>query len=369
MFVVNNAEFFLSHRLPLGRAAKEAGMEVHVATPDSPAAERIVSEGLRFHPIPLSRSGMHPLRELRTLIALIVLFHALRPDIVHTVTLKPVLYGAVAARLAKVPALVSAISGMGYVFIRRGFRANTFRWFIRWIYRLALRHRNSRVIVQNPDDCAALLNMKIVDDEAVVTIRGSGTDLTVFHPTPEPAGTQVVLLASRMLWDKGVGEFVEAAKRLRARGVLARFVLVGNTDPGNPATIAAEQLQSWRDSGVVEWWGRCTDMAEVFAQCHVVCLPSYREGLPKVLIEAASCGRPIVTTDVPGCREVVRHGINGLLVPARDTWALELALAELIADAQRRAHMGEAGRKLVEHEFAVEQVVTRTLSIYQKLLT
>ncbi len=369
LFVVNDGPFFLSHRLPLAEAAREAGYEVHVATPDDAGAARIRDRGFAFHPIPLVRSGTRLFQEAGSFLALLRLYRALRPDIVHHVTIKPVLYGGLAARLARVPAVVHAVTGLGYLFVARSAKAAALRAAVKAVYRLALRHPRSRVIFQNPDDLAFFRDQRLVRPGQPVLIRGSGVDMTLFAPEPEPGGTPVVLFASRMLWDKGIGEFVGAVKRLRDRGIEARFVLVGDTDPNNPAAVPPAQLKAWQASGLMEWWGRCDDMPGVFAKSHVVCLPSYREGLPKVLVEAAACGRAIVATDVPGCREIVQSGVNGLLVPARDEAALADALQQLIEDPERRRAMGRAGRRLAVEEFALDRVVADTLGLYADLLS
>ena len=369
LYVVNDGPFFLSHRLPLALAARDAGYEVHVATPAWPGAEHLRAQGLVFHDIPLLRRGTRPFQELKGFMALLRLYRGLRTDIVHHVTIKPVLYGGIAARMAGVPAVVSAVPGLGYVFINRGARIAVVRRLVMCVYRLALRQRRLRVIFQNPDDMVLFVKQGLVRRGDGVLIRGSGVDMENFSPRPEAPGTPVVLLASRMLWDKGVGEFVEAAHRLREAGVAARFVLVGDTDPGNPAAIPRTQLEAWRDAGAVEWWGHQADMQEVFAAAQVVCLPSYREGVPKVLIEAAACGRPSVATDVPGCREIVRHEVNGLLVPPRDAQALADALRRLVEDPDLRARLGRAGRDIAVAEFSLRRVIDETLGVYSDLLS
>lgn len=368
LFVVNDAASFLSHRLPLALAAQNAGFDVHVATPEGPAKNAILNAGLNFHSIPLTRSGSKPWQELNTLIALLRLYRRLQPALVHHVTPKPEIYGGIVARLAHVPAAVNAVTGLGYVFIARGFKAALLRSFVKLGYRVAFSHRNQRIIFQNPDDCALFLKAGIVTEKDTVLIKGSGVDISILIPLPEPEDTPLVILASRMLWDKGVKEFVAAAQALRVDGVNARFALVGDTDPGNPAAVPIAQLEAWRDDGIVEWWGRRNDMIPVFAQAHIVCLPSYREGLPRVLIEAAACGRAIVTTDAPGCREIVRHGENGLLVPVRDSKALADALRTLLKYPELRARMGKRGREIVVGDFSEERVIKETLSVYRELL-
>ncbi|MBN1283947.1 MAG: glycosyltransferase family 4 protein [Anaerolineae bacterium] len=369
LFVINQADFFLSHKLPVARAALAAGYEVHVAAPVAPEAAAIQAEGLIFHPVALDRRSLRVWDELFRLRDLYALYRALRPDLVHHFTIKPVIYGGLAARMARVPAVVSAVTGLGYVFLHTGFKAALLKSGVTLLYRLALHHPRAGVIFQNPDDLALFRRRRLVDAGAAVIIKGSGVDMQRFALTPEPGGPPVVLFASRMLWDKGVREYVEAARLLRAQGIKVRLVMAGQSDPHSPAAVPTAQLQAWHDSGLIEWWGHCDDMPAAFAKAHVVCLPSYREGLPKVLVEAAASGRAIVTTDVPGCREVVRHGENGLCVPVRDAAALAGALKRLIEDAPLRQRMAARGRCIAEAEFSVEQVVRETLALYQKLLS
>lgn len=367
LFVVNDAGFFLSHRLCIARAARQEGFEVHVAVPQATDQKRISMEGFLVHSIPLARRSLNPLRDLKTCISLFRLFRRVNPDIVHTVTIKPVIYGGIAARLAQVPAVVSAISGMGYVFIEQGqVRRMLLRRLILILYRFALAHPRSQVIFQNRDDYALFIRNHLIRNQQAVLIRGSGVDVTLFTPKPEPSGMPLVILASRMLWDKGVGEFVKAATNLREQGLEARFALVGRSDPDNPTSISIDQLRSWHNEGFVEWWGQREDMPRIFAECHIVCLPSYREGLPKVLLEAAACGRPIVASDEAGCREIVRHGQNGLLVPSRNAMALAEAIKMLVGNSEMRQKMGREGCKMVQQEFTEDLVVEKTLSLYAK---
>ena len=368
LFVVNDAPFFLSHRLPLALAALEEGYEVHVATPDSPLSATIQKHGLQFHAIPMHRSNMRLWKELKSFRALLNLYRRLQPDLVHHVTIKPVLYGGVAARLTKVPAVVFAVPGLGHVFVQEDLKTGLLRGAVKWAYRYVFGHPNARVIFQNPDDRLLMERAQLLAAENSILIRGSGVDINDFTPGPEAEGVPLVVLAARMLWEKGVGEFVDAAGQLREQKIEARFILAGESDPGNPSAVPVWQLEQWHDSGIVEWWGACDDMTRVFAEAHIVCLPSYREGLPKVLIEAAACGRPIVTTDVPGCREVVRHEENGLLVPVRNPTALAAALRRLIASAVLRQFLGQNGREIAVAEFALDKVIEQTLAIYRGLL-
>ncbi len=367
LFVVNNAAFFLSHRACLAEAARREGWEVHVATPASPDARSIVAAGFHFHRIRMDRGSWNPLSGFVTLVSLARLFVSVRPDIAHLVTIKPVLLGGLAARLVRVPGVVHAIPGLGWVFLARSLGRRLIRRAVVFGYSVALRHQNARTIFQNTDDRAEFLARGLLDRARSVLIRGSGVDLKVFRPTPEPAGPPVVVLPARMLWDKGVGDFVEAARLLRGRGV--RFVLAGDRDAANPAAIDVATLQKWHRDGDIEWWGHCNDMPSVLRASQVICLPSYyREGLPKALLEAAAAARPVITTDAPGCREAVVDGQTGLLVPARDPEALAAALETLLADSALRRRMGEAGRLLAENCFGVESVARQTLQVYDSLL-
>jgi len=366
LYFVTEDWYFCSHRLPLAVAARVAGYEVTVVTRVRAHADVIRSAGLRLVPFEMARRGKNPFRELAHVWQLVRIYRSLCPDVVHHVAMKPVLYGTIAARIARVPHIVNALAGFGFVFSSRDLYARLLRPAIRAMLRRVL--RCGAVIVQNPDDAAMVRDLGI-SDKCVHTIRGSGVDLERFRPGPEADGVPVVVFAARMLHDKGVNEFVAAARMLRAAGVQARFVLVGDTDPGNPSAVSTERLTEWKHEMVVEWWGRREDMPVVFAGCHIVCLPSYyREGLPKVLIEAAACGRPIVTTDVTGCRETVRHGENGLLVPPRDAVALANALRLLIENQDMRQRMGQRGREIAETEFSVENVIRETLAVYRGFL-
>lgn len=366
LFLVTEDWYFVSHRLPLAVAARQAGYEVTVVTRVGEHGHTIRNAGLRLIPIELSRRGKNPFSEMMLVAGLIAIYRRERPDIVHHVAMKPVLYGSLVARLARVRHVVNALAGLGWLFTSESRLANVLGRGARFAFRKLL--NRGAVIVQNPDDMKWLVDLGI-ESSRIHLIRGSGVEVNRFGATPEPDGEPVVMLASRMLWDKGVGEFVAAARNLKQRGVAARFVLVGDPDPANPASIPPGLLESWHAEGVIEWWGHRNDMAQVFAQSHLVCLPSYyREGLPKVLLEAAACSRAIVATDMPGCREIVSHGDNGLLVPPRDEAALADALQSLLQNPERRSRMGTRGRGRAVQEFSVDRVVAETLALYRGLL-
>ena len=365
VFFVTEDWYFCSHRLTLACAARAAGFDVAVVTRVQRHAAQIRDAGIELIPIDLARSSKNPFTESRTLSQLIRIYRRLKPDIVHHVALKPVLYGTIAARLAGVPTVINALAGLGYLFSSMDFAARLSRPLLEIGFRTLL--KPNRVIVQNPDDRQLLVERGLINAQRTTLIRGSGVDLAAFAPAPEANGIPLIVLPARLLWDKGVGEFVAAARLLRQQNVAARLALVGAPDPANPASVPQATLEAWRAEGVVELWGWRDDMAQVFRDCHVACLPSYREGLPKALLEAAACGRPLVTCDVPGCREVVRHGINGLLVPLRNPAALAAALKQLVENPQQRAAFGRAARDLAAAEFSLSAVIDQTLALYREL--
>jgi glycosyltransferase involved in cell wall biosynthesis len=362
LFVVTEDWFFVSHRLPLAVAARGAGFEVAVATRCASHCAAIQEAGVTVIPFGMDRRGLNPLGVLREALALSALLRRERPDLVHLVALRPVVVGQIAARMAGISRVVSAITGMGFLFTAQN-RMNWARRSLEW----ALPRLLSRglTIVQNDEDARQLEALGVVSSRLRL-IPGAGVDTVRFSPTPATAGAPIVMLASRLLWDKGVGEFVEAARQLAEIG--ARFVLVGAVDDDNPAAISRAQLEQWVGEGVVEWWGYRTDMAATLGKASIVCLPSYREGLPKVLLEAMACGKPCITTDAPGCRDAVRHGDNGLLVPVRDAEALATAIRRLLERSEERARMGARGRERAVSEFSQEKVIAATLAVYREVL-
>jgi glycosyltransferase involved in cell wall biosynthesis len=371
LMVVNHAGFFLSHRLPIALAAREAGFDVHVATPQSKHVPQILQTGLKWHSIALSRAGINLFRELETIAGLYRLYRELRPDIVHHVTSKPVLYGTIAARLGGVPAVVNAISGVGYVFTGTTPLHRLLRLIVTSVYRLTMRHKNMRVIFQNREHEHEFVRNRWVLAADAVLIPGSGADPDVFRPTPRGESPVVkVILASRMLYAKGIREFVAAARILRDRQTPAKLILVGEPDPANPQSSTRAELEAWDAEGIVEYRGRSEDMPAVMAGADIFCLPTYYgEGVPKVLIEAAASGLPIVTTDWPGCRDVVEDEVSGLLVPVRDPLALADALERLARDRDLRLKMGTSARAKAISGFSLAMVIDSTLEIYEELMS
>ena len=361
LFYVTEDWYFVSHRMPLALAAQAAGYDVSVVTRVRDHKAAIRQAGLRLIPFENSRTGVNPLAELLTVLRLIRLYRHERPAIVHHVAMKPVLYCSIAASFAGRPRIINALAGMGWIFTAREGGARWLKLIVRWALRRVL--PTGVVLVQNPDDAQLMADLGVAASQIVV-IPGSGVDLTKFRPLPEPVSIPTVVLPARLLWDKGVGEFVAAARSLRRQGIQARFILAGLPDAANPAAVPPVLIRKWVDEGVIEHLGWVEDMPRLLAESHIVCLPSYREGAPKALIEAAAAGRPIVTTDVPGCRHVVTHGDNGLLVPARNADLLGEAIATLIGDPELRRRMGARGRSRAERDFGLDRVIEEVLALY-----
>jgi glycosyltransferase involved in cell wall biosynthesis len=363
-FVCEDA-FFYSHFLARARAARDAGLEVVVVTTVREHGERIRAEGFRVIPLDMTRGSLYFLQELATLLRIRAIYRREKPDIVHQVAMKPVLYGGFLCHTLPRMHVVNALVGMGWVFTSTQWKARLLRPAVKAWLKFTLQVGDGVAVFENPDDLRYHVEGGRVKPGHAVLIRGAGVDVHHFHPAPRPDdGMPVVTLVARMLYDKGIAEFVEAARQLRAQGVQARFRLVGGLDHVNPSCIAEAVLAQWNREGVVEWLGYRQDVARVWQDSDIACLPSYREGLPKSSLEAMACGLPLVTTDVPGCRESVTEGDNGLLVPPRDAGALAAALRRLIEDAPLRRRFGQRGRERAVQEFSDEAVIAETLKVY-----
>jgi glycosyltransferase involved in cell wall biosynthesis len=369
--VISEDWFFWSHRRALALAAHDAGYTVMVAAPERAHADAI--RGLGFELVPLralDRSSRRLRQEWRTLRELVGIYRRTRPDLVHHVTIKPVLYGSMAARLAGVPAVVNGIYGLGHVFSGRGLRAGVLRAAVTAAYGVTFRllGRRLRVTFENAADRDRFLRLGICRPAQATVIRGMGFDPAVFHPRPLPTAEPVIMMAGRLLWSKGVGLLVDAVGRARAQGTACRLVLVGAPDTGNPAAVPEAQLNAWHRAGAAEWWGHRSDMAETLGKASIVALPSvYAEGLPKILIEAAAVGRPLIASDIPGCREIVRHGENGYLVAPGDVDGLADCVARLAGDATLRERFGRRSRE-ISADFTDAVVNRQTLEVYDDLL-
>ncbi len=362
--------YMYNFKLPIAEELQGRGHDVVLVTPPGEYAEKMESNGYRVRKWQLDRHSMNPLKEIRSVLHLLLIYAQERPSIAHHFTAKGILYGSIAATVTGISSVVNAVTGgasaFGNVISKTNVVYRGVQWGLKRLFQFVL--AGTGVIFQNPDDLESFVSQGLVAEERCHVIKGSGVDLSSFQPAPEPEGTPNILLAGRLLWNKGVGEFVEASRILAQEGKSARFVLVGNTDSSNPMSVSEEQINEWEQEGLVEWWGFQEDMPAVFTQMHIVSSPSYyREGVPKVLIEAAACERPIVTTDMPGCREIVRDGVNGVLVPPEDSVALASALSDLLENPERRREMGARGREIVREEFSVEQVVSETMSVYEEV--
>lgn len=373
-----NTEWYLfNFRLSLAKALQAQGHEVLLISPSGEYGARLQALGFRWEALPMDRKSLNPLQELRLLAYLCRLYRREQPALAHHFTIKCVVYGSIAALLARVPARVNAVAGMGYVFTNKALKARLLRPVVRGLMRLVLNGQGARLILQNNDDMAAFAKAGLAWPELTRLVMGSGVDLARFTPrapsVPQAlAGHEIqptrVVLAARLLWDKGIAEYAEAARQLKAKGLPIRFLLAGAPDLGNPAAIPQATLDGWQAEGLIELLGQVSDMAALFATADMVVLPSYREGLPKSLIEAAACTLPLVTTDVPGCREVVTHEVDGLLVPVKDAKALANAIERLHLNPAWARELGLAARARALREFDEKIVINKTLAVYQELL-
>ncbi|BCY16240.1 glycosyl transferase family 1 [Leptolinea sp. HRD-7] len=365
LLFANTAWYLYNFRLPLAEALRARGFDVVLVSPSDENADKLIQAGFRWVEFPFSRKGQNPLQEIGTISRLVRLYRDEKPDFVHHFTIKCVLYGSLAARWTGIHRVINSITGLGYVFLANNLKARLIRPIILFLYRFAL--RSTQVIFQNGDDLRQFETLHLISPGQTRIVRGSGVDITRFVPSPEPAGPAVVVLPARLLWDKGVGEFVQAARVLKAEGSDGRFVLVGDIYADNPASVPESAVRDWEKEGVIEWWGWRGDMPEVFSKSSIVCLPSYREGLPKTLIEAAGCARPLVAFDAPGCREVVIPGETGLLAKFKDVDDLAACLRNLLRNPEERRRMGANARHLAETEFSTGRIVNETLEVYSKL--
>lgn len=366
LYVINHMEWFWSHRLPLAQAAQKAGWEVHVAADGAAQDSKLAALGFTGHDLPRASGGLAPLALLRIIAALYTLYARLRPDCVHAITIKYVFMAGLAARLRPGLKIVHTIAGLGFLFSGESVKAQLLRLAVAPFLRLALDHQNAQVIVQNPDDRAVLIHHNFVQPARCHLILGSGVDLQQFPATPLPSDElPLVLMPTRLVRDKGVEIFVQAAHRLRDQGVLVRYAIAGGLTRHNPMALTQQEMESLCADRLVQWLGKVVDMPALYATASLIVYPShYGEGIPKVLLEAAATGRAIVTTDHPGCREVVRDGENGLLVPIKDVSATARAMLSLLGDRARLQAMGTASRARAVRDFDVHNIAAQTLAVY-----
>jgi glycosyltransferase involved in cell wall biosynthesis len=372
VFYANTDWYLYNFRLSTALQLKTEGHEVVMLSPPGEFGERFAEHELRWIQLAMDRSSLNPIREVALIRTLTRVLRSERPDLLHNFTVKCAIYGAIAARAARVPAVVNAVAGMGYVFASDRMLARTLRPMVKLLMRGTLGGKQSRLILQNPDDADAFVRARLVPQQQIRVIRSSGVNLERFLPVSPTAGRRPlrVLLAARLLWEKGVGEYIEAARMLKAQGRNIEFVIAGSPDAGNPRSVSREQAESWVAGGLVDWRGHVEDMPALMRSMDVIALPSYyREGVPKSLIEAAACGLAVVTTNLPGCREVVsEHGVDGLHVEPRSARSLAECIARLDDDRDLLRRLGDCARRKAMEHFDEQMVIRRTIEVYDELL-
>lgn len=369
IFLVTEDWYFWAHRLPQARAAREAGFQVAVATRVDAHGDLIRAEGFILHPLTWRRGSTNPLAGLMAIVEIARLYRRTRPDIVHHVSQKSILIGSIAARLAGVRHVVNAFTGLGFLFTVDTPKTRTIRAVIGHILRGIAARPGVRFLVENPEDAATLTRLGIVPQAKLTLIRGSGVDLVRYDVLPEPEGPLVIGCATRMLRIKGVEDVMAAFRLLRQRGSDAQLLLAGAPDAENPAAISRSELDAWAAEPGVTWLGHVEDVRDVWAKAHVAVLASRGgEGIPMTLMEAAACGRPLIATDVAGCREVVISGETGISVPLGDIPALADAFARMVQDAVFRRGCGDRARKRVVDGLDAGTVGQKTVAVYRALL-
>lgn len=358
--------YFWSHRLLIAKAAQAEGFDVYVATHVEKYREELKQQGLLVVSTLFSRSNKNLLIQIKALIQLIRVFKKIKPDIVHNVALKAILFGTISSWMTRVPQTINLVAGLGVIFTDQSKKYRLISKLARMVARILFSSSNIWVIAQNQDDMREIHCM--APKARMKLVRGSGVDTTKYFPVSEPLGPVRVTLLARMLWHKGIGEFVKASRILKSWGENLDMQLVGGLDFGNPACISEQQLLDWQSVGLINWLGHQTDIARIWAESHIAVLPSYREGLPKSLLEAAACGKPMIAADTPGCREIVIDQHNGFLVPVQDAEALARAIQKLAHDSDLRVKMGNYSRQLVCREFSNEHVIEQTMELYRELV-
>lgn len=370
LFLVNNLDFFVSHRLPLGRAMLSKGYKVTICYGENNDTDirLLKKKGFKICLAPIFRSSINLFNELKSLFLIWKIIKKEKPDIVHSITIKPNLYGGIVSRLLNVPCLVTAVSGLGTLFGNKNFKNVILRLFLIPLYKLAFDHNNQKVIVQNLDDLRLLKNLGVLNPLKAKLIKGSGVNLRNFTKLKEPKKTITICLAARLIKEKGVYEFITAAKLIKLKNINAKFLLAGKIDLNNPSNIPQSYLDKVRKEGYVEIIGYQKNIPKLYAKSHIVCLPSYyKEGLPKSLIEAAAASRAVVTTNFPGCRDAIIPNKSGITVPIQNAKKLAEALQWLIENHRERLKMGKVGRRLAEREFKIEKIIHQHFEIYNQL--
>ena len=372
-FFANTDWYLYNFRLTSALRLQSLGVEVVMVSPPGDFGARFAGHGIRWLTLPMDRASLNPVRETWLLGQLVRLLQRERPDLLHNFTVKCAVYGSVAARLATVPAIVNAVAGLGYVFTADHAKARMLRPVVSTLMRRTLANGNSRIILQNPDDADAFAKLRLAAPEKIRLIRSSGVDTERFRPVvreDDPYRPLKVLLAARLVWEKGIREYVDAAIQLRAQGRKIELLLAGTPDAGNPRSVLRHEVEAWHRDGLLQWLGHVEDMAQLLGQVDVMALPSYyREGVPKSLIEGAACGLALITTGLPGCREVVtEHGVDGLRVEPRCAKSLAEALAQLDDDRSLLRRLGLQAREQALRNFDERIVIQKTIDVYGELL-
>ena len=361
-----NTDWYLyNFRLSLAEFIRSNGDQLILLSPQGTYVQKLKNMGFKWIEINLSRKGHNPFKEIATISQIASIYRAEKPDLVHHFTVKCVIYGSLAAKLTGVKKIINAITGLGYIFLNENIKARIIRWIVKIFYRFSL--RNTMVVFQNEDDLQLFQRNHLIIQDQTQIVPGSGVDIDKFTPIKEPDGITSVILIARLLRDKGIYEFVEAAKIIIGQSHNVRFILVGDIDEGNPASLTQNELQDWLEKGVIEWWGWRDDVINVYHSANIVCLPSYREGISRTLIEAGACGKPLVTTNVPGCKQVVIDGENGFVVPQKNAEELAKALVKLIINPKLRKVMGMRSREIVTKTFSSSIINSQTLALYEKI--
>lgn len=369
LILINDLSFFYSHRLPIAMASKLEGFDVVVGYGQLGGADPKIleSKGIKLNHVPMLRGRFNIFSDLKTFICIWNLFKKEKPNVVHLVTIKPYLYGGIISRLIGIKSTVSAVSGLGSLFLHNNIKSKIVRFILSPFFKIALNHKNQKVILQNNDDANFLIKWGVLSSNKIRIIKGSGVNLKNFTEFEEKSGLPTVCLASRLLQDKGIYDFISAAKIIKEKKIKAQFFIAGDLDLMNPSGLNSLDLKKIKKEKCVKVIGFKKNIAKLYSNSHIICLPSYREGLPKSLAEAAAASRAVVTTDVPGCRDAIIANKTGLLVPVKNPKKLADAIQFLIENPQKRMKMGKAGRVFAEKEFSIEKIVKNHLDIYKEL--
>ena len=367
LMILNDMAWFWSHRLPLAKGILKNGYKLTVAAEYAKDDSKMRDMGIDTRNLCGYDKGFNPLAELLLLLSIHKAIKITKPDIIHAITLRHALYTGIAARLLRHPKSVFTIAGLGSLFAADSAKAKILRLIAMPVFKFAFGHKGAKLIFQNPDDYQIMIDRGVVNASQCVIIKGSGVDLNQFPYTPPPHNdVPVMLFSSRLIAEKGLDDYVEASRLLKEKGIKARFLVAGDTTHKNPKNMDPKQVQTWHDAELIEWLGNVDDMPKRLQSCDIFILPSYyREGVPKVILEALATGRPIITTDKPGCKETVDEGINGYKIPAKNGAAIAEKIETLLADQNLMEKMSQASRQKAETEFSVDSVVERTLKIYE----